>query len=704
MAIGLTDEQRTLAASLAEWASSARTHERVKESEAAGPAAFEALWKALAELGVPGIAVPEEQGGGGGSFLDLAVAVEACARAMVPGPLLPTAVAATVLPDGHPLLARIADGSASVALGRRRSNLRTSGGDVSGRCDLVWGAGTTTHVLLPTSPDGWLLLEDGFTVEAATPLDLSTRVGSVTVDAAAGERLPLDGDRVRHVAAALTAAEAAGIARWCLDTAVDHAKVREQFGRTIGSFQSIKHLCADMLERVESATAVAWDAARAFDEGADQFRLAATTASAVALDAAVTTAQDAIQVLGVIGFTWEHDAHLYLRRAMADRLLLGGSDRWRVVLAELALDGQRRHAAVELGEEAEGLRSSVRGFVEEVAARPASERRTALADAGLLAPHWPTPYGRGAGPVEQLVIDEELERAGIERPDLEIGAWAAPTVLEHGDDAQRERFVGPTLRGEIAWCQLFSEPGAGSDLASLRTRAERTEGGWLLTGQKVWTSMAAQADWAICLARTNADAPQHKGISYFLVDMSSDGIDVRPLRELTGEELFNEVFLDGVLVPDDCLVGEVDDGWRLARTTLANERVAISGSSLGTSVERALRAIDRSQGDVELLRVGAAVAAAATTKALALRGTFRSLEGHGPGAESSVLKLVGVRQRQDAAELVLDLLAEDVLLGRGEGPAAVHEALVTRCLSIAGGTTQVLRNVAAERILGLPRG
>ena len=259
------------------------------------------------------------------------------------------------------------------------------------------------------------------------------------------------------------------------------------------------------------------------------------------------------------------------------------------------------------------------------------------------------------------------------------------------------------MRGEITWCQLFSEPGAGSDLAALRTRAERTDGGWLLNGQKVWTSVAAEADWAICLVRTDPDAPKHRGITYVLLDMTTPGITIRPLRELTGDALFNEVFLDDVLVPDDCVVGEVNGGWPLARTTLANERVAISDSSFGVSVERALTAAGESPSALVRERLGAAVAEAGLSKALGLRSTLRTLTGAGPGPESSVQKLVGVRQRQDSAQLALDLLADDVLLGGAEGRAAVHEALVTRCLSIAGGTTQVLLNIVGERILGLPR-
>ena len=291
-------------------------------------------------------------------------------------------------------------------------------------------------------------------------------------------------------------------------TATAYAKTREQFGRPIGSFQAVKHLCARMLEHAESATAAAWDAASCADDP-EQHALAAAVAGATALDLAVDTAHDAIQVLGGIGYTWEHDAHLYLRRAMATRLVLGGSDRFRLALADQARAGVRRQVHLDLGPRAEQVRRELAPAIAEVAAlrAPATDRQAALVDTGLLMPHWPAPYGRDADAVEQLVIDEELTRAGVERPSLFIGAWAGPTIAAHGSDAQRDRFLPATMRGEITWCQLFSEPGAGSDLAALRTRAERTDGGWLLNGQKVWTSVAAEADWAICLVRTDPDAP-----------------------------------------------------------------------------------------------------------------------------------------------------------------------------------------------------
>jgi alkylation response protein AidB-like acyl-CoA dehydrogenase len=421
-------------------------------------------------------------------------------------------------------------------------------------------------------------------------------------------------------------------------------------------------------------------------------------------DGAVAVAKSCIQVLGGIGFTYEHDAHLYLRRALALRGLVGEADKAALRLTHRAVEGVRRRVEVDLQGRDEAIRPELRKGVEHIAALPQDERRAALVEAGYLTPHWPAPYGLGADAVSQIVLDQELARAGVVRPDIVIAGWALPTILEHGVDEQRERFVLPSLRGELVWCQLFSEPGAGSDLASLRTRADKVEGGWRLTGQKVWNSVADRADWGICLARTDPQAPQHQGISYFLVDMKAEGIEVRPLREITGKALFNEVFLDEVFVPDDCLVGAPGDGWKLARTTLANERVAMATTRLSTSTERAVSlAATRELAQTQLARVGHAVALSTVCTLLGVRTTLRSLAGQGPGAESSVAKLLGVRNRQDAAELVVELQGDGLLAPDEELRDDLWELLNTRCLSIAGGTTQILRNVAGERLLGLPR-
>ena len=701
MSIAITDDHRALSAVLRDWAQRIDGAERIRAAEARGERAD--AWADVVGQGIASIAVPAELGGGGGSILDVAVAAEACAHGMVPGPVLGTVLAATVLGSAgdSPALKAVVDGArAGVALEPvTASEGRLVGTVVVPGADLDW--------IIVAADGAWFVVSvDQVTLEAVDGFDLSRGAAKVSVDLPAQDAVSLPGvttAAVRRLAVALAAAEASGVAGWCLATAVEYAKVREQFGQPIGRFQAIKHLCASMLEDVEAISAVAWDAASvAAQDGQGDY--AADVAAAVALDAAVRVAQNCIQVLGGIGFTFEHSAHLYLRRAVALRSWLGGSDRSALRLAQRAVAGERRELAIDLGGEDDAIRAEVRATAAGIAERPEGERLAALVESGFLAPHWPKPYGRSAGPVEQIVIDEELATVGVERPDIKIAAWALPTILEHGTDAQRERFVLPSMRGEVVWCQLFSEPGAGSDLASLTTKAERVDGGWQLTGQKVWTSLAGEADWGVCLARTNPEEKRHRGISYFLVDMKSPGIDIRPLREATGEALFNEVFLDEVFVPDDCLVGAVDDGWRLARTTLANERVAMASTKLGASVERAVALVsDHDDAATDLVRVGRAVALSTVCSLLGARTALNSIAGQGPGAASSVAKLLGVKNRQDASELVVDLLGDRALLADEDVRADVHEMLLTRCLSIAGGTTQILRNVAAEMLLGLPR-
>jgi alkylation response protein AidB-like acyl-CoA dehydrogenase len=694
MPIGISDDHVELAATVRKWAESQGAVEAVRAAED-DPATLGAWGARAAEMGLTAIALPESVGGGGGSVLDQAVALEAAAYALVPGPLLSTVVAG-LLHDDEELRAAIAAGDATVGL-------------AVGDLRAVLDAPVATHVSVPVALDDQerhvLLPVDQVEVTGSPSVDLSRTVGEVRLTDQAPADATADTARARRLFVCLAAAEASGIARWCLDTAVEYANVREQFGRRIGAFQAVKHLCAEMLETSESVTAAAWDAAVALDDDPEQAMFAIEVAATTCFDGAVEVAKTCIQVLGGIGFTFEHDAHLYLRRAVALRALVGDPGEYAASLSRRAGAGVRRTGGIDFGGQDAEFRDDARREAVRIAGLPAAEQRAALAESGLLTPHWPAPYGLGAGPVQQLVIDEELAAADVERPDLVIGAWAAPTIVEHGSDGQRERFVGPTLRGEITWCQLFSEPGAGSDLASLRTKAEPTEGGWLLTGQKVWTSVAERADWGICLARTDPDAKPHAGITYFLVDMKSPGIDIRPLRELTGDALFNEVFLDGVFVPHEQVVGEVNGGWKLARTTLANERVAMAGSKLGDSVELAVSLLDEpGLGPSAPEKIGRAIALAQVVKLLGTRSTLRSIAGQGPGAESSVAKLVGVRSRQDSAELAMELLGTEILTGSERAARATDLFLRNRCLSIAGGTTQILRNVAGERILGLPRG
>ena len=701
MAATITDEQFAARELVRDWGAGAGCRAATRDIEQGKTEAWRPVFEGLAGLGLFGVAVPEGCGGAGGRVEDLCAMVDEAAKALVPGPVVTTALATLVVTDPQ-LRATLASGErvAGVALSGdvafdEQSN-RASG-------SLPWVLGADADGLLLLPADGkWLVVDataDGVAVESLTATDFSRPLARVVLTSAPAAVIA--DEPVEDLAATLLAAEAAGVARWALDTAVSYAKVREQFGKPIGSFQAIKHICAEMLCRAEQAAVAAADAAHAAaDSDRSQLSIAAAIAAGIGIDAAKANVKDCIQVLGGIGITWEHDAHLYLRRAYGIGQFLGGSARWLRRTAALTQAGVRRRLSIDLGQVAD-LRPQIAEAVAEIAALPEDKRQVALAEAGLLAPHWPKPYGRGAGPAEQLLIDQEMSAAGVPRPDLVIGWWAAPTILEHGTPEQVQRFVPATLRGEIFWCQLFSEPGAGSDLASLRTKAVRVRGGWELTGQKVWTSSAHKAQWGVCLARTDPDAPKHKGITYFLVDMSAPGIEIRPLREITGAALFNEVFLDGVFVPDEMVVGTVNDGWRLARTTLANERIAMAtGTALGNPMEQLLTAVaDRALVVAQHDRLARLIITAQAGSLLDQRIAQLAVGGQDPGAQSSVRKLIGVRYRQALAEYRMDLtdgagIVEDV---------TVHDFLNTRCLTIAGGTEQILLTLAAERLLGLPR-
>jgi alkylation response protein AidB-like acyl-CoA dehydrogenase len=574
----------------------------------------------------------------------------------------------------------------------------------------------------------WFVLDSGrnpppgnVEVIAGQPVDLTrdvARVGLRDVAVSPDQVLAVEEDRVRDLAAALFAAEAAGVARWCQQTGLGYATVREQFGVPIGSFQAIKHKCARLFARTELITAAAWDAAVAHGQDGGQFALASAAAAVIAAPAAVDVALETVTLLGGIGYTWEHDVHLYWRRAMSLAALLGPRGGWQRRLAGLSASVERRHD-VRLDDESEGLRAWAAQTLAEAAPLPPDRQRRFLAERGLAAPHYPRPHGIGAGPAAQVVIAQEFARAGLAQPSATVGDWAVPTILAHGTDEQRDTFVGPTLRGDILWCQLFSEPGAGSDLASLRTRAVKLTGGWLLEGQKVWTSQARQADWAICLARTDPEAPKHKGISYFLVDMRSPGVEVRPLREANGSYLFNEVFLSDVFVPDDRLVGRPGDGWRLARATLGNERVTIAGG-LGQRQEMpsdylpAPLAPGADPVPAEVLaECGALTADALAFAAMRQRLLLRQIAGAvaggaegsavAGGAAGSVLKVVAAWNATSLRRAVLGWHGADAAAFGGPAGDAAQRYLSLPPTLLGGGTLEIQLNVIAERVLGLPR-
>jgi len=727
VSIALTGDQVALAESVAKFvARHAPTTTTRLEFEDLALGIRPTWWGPLHEQGLLTLHLPAGVGGDDAGLPELAVAVEEAARGLLPGPLLPTLLASSVVtrlgagPARDELLARFASGATGACattadgLAARRDG---SGWLVSGTTGPVLGAlSARVAVLGAAAPDGpggeiWFTLAEGqLEAVARDPrqgVDLTRDLGVLVLD-----ELPVGADQVlgggeeavRAIAAVLFGAEAVGLARWCQETGLAYAKVREQFGQTIGSFQAIKHKCARLFAELELMTASVWDAAAAAAQGEDQFALAAASASVLTLAGAVDLALETVTLLGGIGYTWEHDVHLYWRRAMSLASLLGPDRRRQRRLGELAATTTRT-AEVRLSSEPDGLRAEVAAVLAEAVALDPARRQAFLAGHGLVAPHYPRPYGRGADAAAQVVIAQEFARAGLAMISTTVGEWALPTILAHGTDAQRDRFVLPTLRGELVWCQFFSEPGAGSDLASLATRADHVDGGWVLNGQKVWTSSAHHADWGICLARTDPAVPKHQGLSYFLVDTRSPGLDIRPLREANGHYLFNEVFFSSVFVPGELLVGQPGDGWRLARTTLGNERVSIGSglSGLPPDIVALAAAAGAADDPAVLAELARLVARQGAQEALAARALTRRLSGLQPGAEGSVLKLTAAANALDVWRTVLAWHGPQAAAGDGPGGAAARKYLSVPAMLIGGGTAEIQLNVIGERVLGLPR-
>lgn len=361
--------------------------------------------------------------------------------------------------------------------------------------------------------------------------------------------------------------------------------------------------------------------------------------------------------------------------------------------------------------ELEGRRAELRRWL---AAHPDPDGAT-LAEAGLVAPHYPTPWGHGAGPELQLLIDVELDAAGVARPDNPIGiGWAGPTLVAGGTPEQQQRWLPRLLSGEDFWSQLFSEPEAGSDLASLRTRAERDGDVYVVNGQKIWSTWADRATFGILLARTDPTAPKHRGISYFVLDLSLPGIEIRPITEMTGQSHFNEVFLTDVRVPVDCRVGDEGDGWRLAKVTLGNERVSLSEGGvcwgMGPTSTEAFDLL-RAEGvsdPVQRQEAGRLWSQARILELLDQRVVEALVRGEDPTPVASLEKRLADVHGQELLTLMKDRRGPHGMLGVQDAHAEERDVwhwayLFSRALTIGGGTTEVLGNIIGEQLLGLPR-
>ncbi|WP_373142305.1 acyl-CoA dehydrogenase [Mycobacterium marinum] len=716
MGIALTDDHRELAEVARAFLTSQKARWAARSLLDSPDESRPPFWQDMVELGWLGLHIDERHGGSGYGLPELVVVVEELGRAVAPGPFVPTVIASAVLAkEGSDeqqtrLLPGLIDGTVTAGIGLD-GNVRVENGVASGAAGIVLGAGLA-ELLLVAAGDDVLVLDrgrSGVSVEVPDNFDPTRRSGRVRlheVKVSAQDLLP--GARAAALARARTvlAAEAVGGAADCVDAAVAYAKVRQQFGRTIATFQAVKHHCANMLVAAESGIAAVWDAARAATEDEEQFQLIAAVAALLAFPAYARNAELNIQVHGGIGFTWEHDAHLHLRRALVDAALLGAEAPARDVFERTAA-GATRENSLDLPAEAEELRTQIRADAVEIAALDKAAQLDKLIETGYVMPHWPKPWGRAADAVEQLVIEEEFRKAAIKRPDYSITGWVILTLIQHGTAWQIERFVEKALRQEEIWCQLFSEPEAGSDAASVKTRATRVDGGWKINGQKVWTSGAQYCARGLATVRTDPDVPKHAGITTVIIDMKSPGVEVRPLRQITGGSEFNEVFFNDVFVPDEDVVGTPNSGWTVARATLGNERVSIGGSGgyyeglAAKLVKLAQNGADRLAGAE--IRVGYFLAEDHALRLLNLRRAARSVEGAGPGPEGNVTKLKLAEHMVEGAAISAALLGPEIALLDGPGAVIGRMVMGARGMAIAGGTSEVTRNQIAERILGMPR-
>lgn len=720
------------------------------------------VWtRAATELGLHGLAIPERHGGSGATPIELGVVFEEMGRVLFCGPFFATVgLAATALLEiGDD---RAAEHLARIAAGETIATLAWSGPEpadseleavasgaqwqISGTAEaVVDGAGAELVLVAARTADGpgLFIVADDTTVRRAslTTMDSTRKLAELTFTSTPATLLGSTGGaeralrRTADLAAVYLAAEQLGGAAHVLSSAVEYAGSRIQFGRAIGSFQAIKHRCADMLVEVELARSVVWHGLWTAVHDPASLPVSANLARAVASDAYQRVASDNIQIHGGIGFTWEHPAHLYLKRAKSSQLLLGAPHRHRARLRDRVINGGAEAAIMPTASPASdavtvALKADIEEFlanhpVPDSADRDGDRRfRQARFDAGLAVIHFGVGHGgRGYDASLQPVVEQCFADAGAAdhtaRNVIGLG-MALPTIHAHGTDDQKARFLRPAFAGEHIWCQLFSEPGAGSDLAALATRAVRDGDDFVVTGQKVWTSLGHVADWGILLARTDPEVPKHKGLTYFLINMRSAGVEVRPLRQLTGEAEFNEVYLTEVRVPAANVLGSVGRGWQVAMTTLANERVSLGGRPLsrgGGPIGQAVRTYRQAaaEGRVDaavterLMRLWTRAEAARLTNARAAVQVGRQ-----PGPEGSIAKLQMAELNKAIYELCVDMSGTAGLLVAGyretaPAEAAVHGGADVRMAylrslanSIEGGTSEVLRNILGERVLGLP--
>lgn len=766
-----TSERAELRRQARRFLAQASTSDRVRRAMATETGFDPEIWSTLAtELGWTALTVPEAYGGLGMGQLELSVLLEELGRALGCVPLFSSVclgINAILLAGDESQratwLPALAEGEAraTLALAEKRGSWdpadveleASSAGDgvtLSGHKRFVPDGHTADLIVVVARTPGTVRREglelyvvprdaEGLTRRALPTVDQTRKQAALDFDAVhVPKQARLSGstpsvlalEACLERAAAGLAAEQVGAAERCLEMAVDYAKVRTQFGRPIGSFQAIKHKCADMFVRVESARSAAISANAAIDACSPDAAEATAAAQAYCSDTLLHCAGENIQIHGGVGFTWEHDAHLYFKRARSAATLLGDARLHRERVAA-ALGRGRVETELKLSDAETRFRDECRRWLEEhlsgefahlrgrggpgdddiaIEGRMAWTRK--MAEAGYNCIGWPTAHGgRGVTLREEVVFNEEYVRARGPGKVGHIGeTLLGPTLMHFGTAAQQQRFLPKILAGEELWCQGYSEPNAGSDLANVQTRAVRDGDEWVITGQKVWTSHAAWADWCFVLVRTDMGAPKHKGLSYLLVPMKQPGVDIVPIVQMTGGDEFAEVFFDGARTSADQVVGDVNGGWRVAMGTLAFERGASTlAQQLGFQLEfDELVAIAAANGaaDDPVLRPRLADAAIGLRimRLNALR--MLGMDGVDLSREAMIGKLYWSNWHRDFGELAMDVLgaAGDVLEDGPYGLSRLQRAwLFSRSDTIYAGSNQIQRNIIGERALGLPR-
>jgi alkylation response protein AidB-like acyl-CoA dehydrogenase len=712
-----------------------------------GPGIDRELWGRLAELGLTGVSIPEDFGGSGMGLAEECVVAEVLAGFVAPVPVVSTYVAGHVLATGkgeaaERIAGQLASGEKVVAAGLSADTGAPRGlsvesadggsGTLSGEIDYVFEGGACDVWLAPADGGWWAvdLTAAGVERTEIASIDPTRRMAKLAFAGAPVERVgDLDIGAALSLAQVLIGAEALGVAQTALDMASSYSLERRQFGQPIGRFQAIKHKLADALMKNEAGRSAVWGALRSLRNGVPD-PIAAILAKSEATGAAMFVTAEATQIHAAMAITWEFDMHLLLRRAKHCQLSLGAPDEHLRTISAALLGGQLggRSTApggdLDLGftpsDEDEAFITPFRAWLDEHMPPEAIEKikrggmaarrefQGAMADAGWAGIHWPKAWGgRDASFTQQIMYYAEITGRGLPALPGNRGLMLiGPTLIAHGTEAQKA-LIEPTRRADILWSGGFSERGAGSDLASLQTRGVVEGDELVITGHKIWTSQAHLADWLYVLIRTDPQAPKHDGISVVLVPAKSPGLEIRPLRRLSGDFEFNEMFFDGVRVPLANLVGPMNDGWRTNRTTMVGEHLTNflgSQAAQATNMRRIVRALAEREArlgvDPDLRRrLAEAWSITQVVKLHGLRNVARFTGGVTQGGEGSIQKLVGQEHERRLGELLVDVQGA---AGLKEAPAT-RAYLATRASTIGGGTSEIHRNKLAERLLGQPR-